>query len=140
MNEQARSFLAALRRLDTLPNRLDETLDFAWDFGSGCVAIEALPKGERTWAKPYCGTFGCAIGLALVSGYTKSSEPKSIANIFNVDYASETTSFAELLRILTKPTYYGHGKGWDDITPGMVADALEDWYARHEASLDTEKS
>jgi len=96
-----------------------------WDFDTvlsreQSYAKEALRRLPR---EKWCGSAGCAIGLAR-SIWPKEFDSRTTAEIFNID-------FATCKKIFFSAMTYNPYDNFDKVSPGDVARAIRDYLATH---------
>ena len=89
--------IAALRR--------EMPAGYTWDFGSA-------------WTRDDCGTRGCALGLAITMWPELYPDSDSVADHIGISHGAAWRIFGR-----TPGCLWPAGRG-DEVTPGMVADAL----------------
>lgn len=122
--ENARRLVAALRALpeDGSPGQVPGDGEFAWDFGDYLSTYTGREGASRRdnlrLPEGYCGSSGCAMGLAKLMGITQEDDSlEEIAAALGLDEADAREVFHD------NDTY--DRDTMRDVTPVEVADELE---------------
>lgn len=116
--------VSALRAIpqDGTPYRVPGDGEFVWSFSYWLEPAEELLESEHYDGPPlpdgYCGSVGCAAGLAQLMGIAHGHEVGDMADALGIDWSEAEAIFRQ-----PRATY---GVDWDDVTPEMVADKLEE--------------
>lgn len=121
MNEAAARLVAALRAIpeDTgTPFRVPGDGLFLWDYNHTLVELPGGSGSEVDYPEGFCGSAGCAMGLAFLMGLTGS--PDGAAELGEAvglapEDANEVFYCADTYGVST----------FEEVTAAMVADELE---------------
>lgn len=92
--------------------------DFIWDYNYILRDARDLAESDERYSGR-CGTVGCAIGLAVLLGIVSSSSSGILGEAIGIRDRCRARS------IFSDAGFYGLGVWFADVTPRMVADAIE---------------